>query len=461
MENNILFVSVTLPIIFGLIGCSPLKQYREVTNECSSNITDADKKCGTQAIQRVETAKGNSYQLGFIEFDDQGQLWDRDKQKKYVIDRINAAAESQDLVMVVFVHGWKHSAAPDDPNINTFRSVLADLADTELIMNKNTKAKPRNIFGVYLGWRGGSINIPFIEDLTFWDRKNTAHKVGHGGVTEVLSDLERIRNRKPKQGNSENRTKLAIIGHSFGGTVLNSALVQLQENRFVTSNDGGTEKLVRGFGDLVVFINPAFEATLFIPLSDMSAETKKYDTNQMPIMVILTSEADWATRYAFPAGRMLSTIFENNRVITRTNATIRKMESIDEYQANTTAAGHFTPYRTHTLNPIVDKEDRKFATQHTDLDTQVQNLLNASESWHNDTPGSKIGFGEVTLERTASSAGRNPYIVAYVDKNLIKDHDDIADPRVVEFIKQLLLLSSHDTEDVNKVREALKLKRSN
>ena len=33
--------------------------------------------CETHAIQSIPTKNGNRYLLGFIEFDDQGQLWDR------------------------------------------------------------------------------------------------------------------------------------------------------------------------------------------------------------------------------------------------------------------------------------------------------------------------------------------------------------------------------------------------
>ena len=57
------------------------------------------------------------------------------------------------------------------------------------------------------------------------------------------------------------------------------------------------------------------------------------------------------------------------------------------------------------------------------------------------------------LERTETSAGRNPYLVTYVDKDLIRDHNDIADWRVINFLKQLILLSSQRPEDVQKIME--------
>ena len=71
----------------------------------------------------MPAADGASYLLGFVEFDDQGQIWDR-KQMWAVIDSLNAEAAEKDLLMVVFAHGWKHSAAAGDGNIETFRKVL-------------------------------------------------------------------------------------------------------------------------------------------------------------------------------------------------------------------------------------------------------------------------------------------------------------------------------------------------
>lgn len=446
-----------IPALFGIVGCAPFQQYRTVQNDdCVCNVKDADAKCGTNMVQHINTEGGNAFQLGFIEFDDQGQLWDRDRQKNHVIGTISKISESQDLLMVVFVHGWKHSAAPDDGNINTFRDVLSDLTDAEAAMSKLKGVQARAVFGVYLGWRGESIAIPLVDNVTFWDRKNTAHKVGNGGVTEVLSELERIRDKQPDRGRDGNRTKLAVIGHSFGGAVVFSALSQIMENRLVASKHGLQENRIKGFGDMVVLINPAFEATRYTPLADMSTEVKTYDGQQLPILAILTSEADWATKYAFKIGRYLSTGFEANRVMTRYNPTTDLSEQVNQKQASVTAVGHFANYQTHTLKPISGQEIRVLDAPRIDVGRRVQYLLDASDSWQNDQPGGDIQFGQVLLHRNKTSAAHNPYLVAYVDKHLITDHNDIDDPRVVEFIKQLILLSSHSKADVDQARLMLK-----
>lgn len=431
-------------------GCASFKEYRTDYSLCAVNGAESAAQCDAHALQQVTNQDGTSYLLGFIEFDDQGQLWDR-KQMQAVVDKLYADVGARDLLMVVFVHGWKHSAAPGDTNIETFRKVLANVARAEAQQSRLAGVPARQVAGVYLGWRGGSLTLPWIENLTFWERKNTADKVGHGGVTEVLTRLELVKLDKDSTVQGGSRTKLAVVGHSFGGLVVNAALSQILEARFVrTVGPSGQATNAEGFGNLVVLINPAVEALAYAPLSDMSTERGSYFDNQLPVLVALTSEADWATRYAFPAGRRVSTLFEKTvPSIERFNGLTRKSESIDEDQANVAAVGHFEPYRTHRLYP---SEGSSTETPAQSPEATLGALRNTSLGWVQDKPGSKIDFSGVTLERSMSSPGRDPYLMVYVDGRLIKDHNDIDDPRIIEFIKQVILISTQTPEQASSVR---------
>lgn len=454
--------STTISLFAGIVAaalaltaCVTPEQYRTVYPEpCISNTPSPTPECETHALQQFPSGNGGRYLLGFIEFDDQGQLWDR-KQMHDVVSRLAVEAGTRELLMVVFVHGWTHSAAPGDSNIATFRQALADLSDAETQLAKLTGAPPRQVAGVYLGWRGGSVSVPYVENLTFWERKSTAQKVGHGGVTEVLSRLEVIKQSKDSTMQGKSRTRLVVVGHSFGGAVVHTALAQLLESRFVeTTGPAGVQSDVAGFGNLVVLINPAFEANLFSPLSDMAAERGTYFEPQLPAVLVLTSEADWATRYAFPVGRRLSTFFEREATRERWNAVTRSKETIDEEDSNVTAVGHFKPYRTHRLYPVGLRKRAEIKSL--SAADSVQLFLRSAVGWMNDRPGSKIQFGEVMLERTAASAGRNPYLVTYVDERLITGHNDIDDPRIIEFVKQLILISSQSPEQTNEIQRALR-----
>jgi hypothetical protein len=437
-------------LCLGVTACAPSKQYRTHYDTCISAAPTPSPDCETHALQEFPVGDGANYLLGFIEIDDQGQLWHR-PQMQAVLGKLYEQTAGKDLLMVVFVHGWKHSAAPGDGNITTFRNVLAKLAEAEAYHSHDPKVPARQVVGIYIGWRGGSVTVPIIENLTFWDRKNTAQKVGYGGVTEVLSRLELVKADKDIMAGGGSNTRLVVVGHSFGGAVVNSALVQILESRFVrTVGPAGVQGDVAGFGNLVVLINPAFEALLFAPLSNMTTERGAYFDSQLPVLVELTSEADDATGIAFPIGRWFSTFFEESHPLTRHNATTKSDETIDEGKANVTALGHFPPYRTHWLYPA-DERTREEIPELSPA-ASVNSFIRSSAKWANDTPGSKIPFEGLILERTPESAGRNPYLLVRVDKRLIRDHNDIADSRVIEFVTQIILLSSQTPEQAQHIR---------
>lgn len=417
-----------------LSGCTAHKQYRTEYTRCTGDA----QACERHALHEVEHAAGPSYLLGIIEFDDQGQLWDR-AQMHAVIGAIEEEAATRELLIVTFIHGWKHDAAPGDPNLLTFRDVLAQLsaASAELARRGDT---PRRVVGVYLGWRGDSISVPLVKELTFWSRKSTAQKIGHGAVTEVLSRLEVVKATKNRMEQDED-TKLVVVGHSFGGAVAYTALAQVLANRFAhTTGPVGVQSTVAGFGDLVVLINPAFEAMLFASLSDMSTERGSYFFEQLPVLAVLTSEADDATRLAFPIGRWFSTLFERTQELSRTNAVTRAVETVSGARANRTAIGHFEPYRTHRLR-IADNAGPAGAAA-AGPRGMADRVESATDQWLNDQPGHTIRFGDLLLERTATSAGRNPYLVVRVDEEIIRDHNDVANPRLREFVEQLILVST-------------------
>lgn len=425
--------SIVKLLLVGILmaGCAPHRLYRTNPELCTSSNPEQD--CQAHFLQEYTPAETDeSYLLGFIEFDDQGQLHWRG-QMNLVLDKIGEVAAFQDLLIIAFVHGWKHSAAPMDGNIETLRHNLRALSALESELSRREGRAERKVVGVYMGWRGGSITLPVMKELTFWDRKNTAHKVGYGGVIEVLAKLEEIKKIKASIDAPDRMTRLVVIGHSFGGAVVYSALAQIMMNRFATTQGPvGLATTVEGFGDLVVLINPAFEALRFSTLSDMANERRSYFQAQLPVMAVLTSEADDATKRAFPLGRFFSTLFEKHREVQRQNGATKKDETIGQKRANITALGHFEPYKTHTLRQA----------QHPDSKTALELYVEASQSWENDQPGSVIRFDGSVLERTPNSVGRNPFLIIRVDKALIRDHNHIDDPKVTSFIRQLILIAS-------------------
>jgi hypothetical protein len=452
MKHSLTRIAPLLCLLL-LAGCAPFKQYRTQYDLCINPGSTFSAECNPNTLQQLPSVNGDAnYLLGFIEFDDQGQLWDR-KQMWAVMDKFATTSAQQDLLMVVFVHGWNHSAAPDDLILDKFRTVLAKLSESEALVSRQTGLPARKVAGLYLGWRGGSISSSYINGITFWERKNTAGKVGLGGVPEVLSRLEQLKQDKDSTMNGKSATRLAIIGHSFGAEIVHNALAPVLANRFVLSTGpAGQQSNAGGFGDLVVLINPAFESELFATLSNMSAERGLYFKSQLPVIAVLTSDADYATRFAFPLGRFFSTAFEEEHDAHRFNATTRQQETIAEGKANMIALGHFQPYETHKLYPsgIVKRNE----VQELAAIDIVRSALAVSNAWENDKPGSKIPLAGLILERGTNSAGRNPYLIIKAADELITEHNDIDDPRIIEFIKQLIIVSTQPGERKASVNKA-------
>jgi hypothetical protein len=79
--------------------------------------------------------------------------------------------------------------------------------------------------------------------------------VGHLGVTELLLKLEEIANVKNSLS-PPIKSRLVVVGHSFGGAVVYSATTQILASRFIDSRAGkGYVDTAKGFGDLVVLLN--------------------------------------------------------------------------------------------------------------------------------------------------------------------------------------------------------------
>lgn len=421
-----------------------------------------------QAIETVSAGQDN-YLLGFVELDDQGHLYCRN-QMTDVVDRIRTESADRDMLIVVFVHGWRHGNEPDDNNLTKFKVLLHGLVADEKARAQEDGKPPRRVAGVYVSWRGKSLTPYGLEYLTFWDRKNTAASVGHGDVTELLARLEQVKRDRDDLVRQDSATQLVIVGHSFGGLIVHTALSQIMVSRFVRTGGApvqygvpsrvdstpskGKAIQVQGFGSLVVLINPAFEAQLFSSLSDMSAEHANYARDQPPLVAVLTSEADTATGVFFPLGRRFSTVFENTIPMRRWNATTGQLESINESEAIITSVGHFVPYRTHRLYPRPGLAERKpdptlqiLSAAATGDAERIGETFSAAEDWREDHPGSRIFFRDVVLERTSNSAGRNPYLVVNVDKRIIADHNDLTDPALMSFIKDLVQLSTVPPEE--------------
>ena len=435
MAIHTLRILPLIALILILAGCSANELYRHDYNTCVY-VKPGD--CAANTLQASALDTAGEYHLGFVEYDDQGQLRDR-RQMQAVLDEYYKVASEEEVLLVAFVHGWHHSAKPEDQNVARFRDLLTKLSRYEAIGSTQQKRNRRKVLGLYIGWRGDSIDVEYLNALTFWERKNTAHKVGQQGVSEVLLRLEEIVNVRAamqQQPPPPTHSRLVVIGHSFGGAVVFTSLQNVLADRYLDSRRGkALQGDARGFGDLVLLLNPAFEALRFSTLYDISQQgCRRYFASQVPKLAILTSEADYATKYAFTIGRSLSTLFETHTDLERHYCTDQgsQQRMLAEGEADRTAVGHFEPFQTHRLNAISVQSERK-----KDFD-----LLQLKRSWAEQKHAATLDFEGAELIHLGTTRPLNPYLNVKVDKELIGGHNDIWRDPLVGFIRDLIVIST-------------------
>ncbi len=254
-----------------------------------------------------------TYDLAIVEFDDQGCCHDRTQMiglANYITDLHDNA---KDAIIIVFIHGWKHDARSDDDNLKDFRRVLEQTVYYEEVQAKNQTPpqSPRAVLGVFVGWRGMSLydNLKgWLENVTFWWRQQAGRRVAAGSVRELFGYLHQYRKSRKDRGG---RPLLVIVGHSFGGMIVYSALAQSLIEAAATPSG----RVTPSFANLVLLINPAIEAARYLPVQALVEERQSTQEAvlQPPVFVCATAKNDWATGLAFPLGNLYSRFTETTK----------------------------------------------------------------------------------------------------------------------------------------------------
>ena len=498
-----------------LAGCAPLQPWRVVepaaaydpAGPCNPSPPGT---AGNDAGGRVPEPCANrmredaqSYRLYFTEFDDQGWPFPgaAGRQAKVLFRDLEALLDQEPeskLSVVVFVHGWKHSAASDDNNVRAFRHLLVSLKQVEDLKGL---ACQRKVVGLYVGWRGSGLSLGDpIENLTFYSRKSAAQKVAQGSVRLVFSKLRALQdsanaewNRKvqaelatrlqataaarpaaqvasvegakgasalPPQppDTCQRRMRLSIAGHSFGGLIVYTALAQslikdlmeLRQAEDAAAGSGTSRPPLSREGDLVVVINPAIEATRYDPLHRAANDEPPLPHYHAPLFIAITSSDDQATGRAFPAGRQLDTLFE------RYPPDAKEAEK----SANLHAFGQADAYLSHDLEPVAPQDEaasacaawRQLALPLADrvaIEKRVGDAFErrlAAAGYDGGAAGvfprlfCSVGTIRLTPRVAAGSSGPNTPIWNVRTRDpIVKSHGDITNPMLIDVLRQLYM----------------------
>jgi hypothetical protein len=166
------------------------------------------------------------------------------------------------------------------------------------------------------------------------------------------------------------------------------------------------------------------------------------------VLSIFTSTGDWATHYAFPIGRFFSTIFEKNR------DALQKRAERDAVGWFPTFVTHDLLYNTNaeamaggnsTLNPATKQHELHDRDQ---LRASINNVHAQRAKWHpNNRTAATYYFDDSILQPRAHFRPGDPFLIVSVDKKIMKDHDDITNPVLINFLGEYILFCQSDVQE--------------
>jgi pimeloyl-ACP methyl ester carboxylesterase len=405
-------------------------------------------RADTSRCPMLQTSSPLRIPIAYVEIDEQGAFHYQDRDQ---VQRALAlvAEGTRPKYVVVFVHGWFHSAAKDDANVAAFKRALNYLQ----CIDDNAGEE---VVGIYIGWRGESWTLPVLRFATFWDRKNTSEEIGRGSLVEFLMRLEATVKPNPASLN-----KLMVIGHSFGASVVFNSIGQILLARFLLdaeklasveprpSHAQTKPGLVSGYGDLVVLVNPAIEATRIVPfftaLNDYTAKSPDLlSPAQPPRLVILSSQGDSATRRTFPIARAVATTLEsyqNAQVRTPYGQEIELRERYLDWQTMGNVEGLLThePLRKKSTAPWdgtcppAQPEWLKAAIEARKGEQRRMGERETGAGWSTVFDGTSIG-----LKHRGVTTPSNPLWLMAVGTELIPNHSGITESDIICFFNTIL-----------------------
>ncbi|MGN8092829.1 hypothetical protein [Methylobacterium sp. 22177] len=344
--------------------------------------------------------------------------WNRvSSQKPFGVEVDPDAPKDRPKLVVLFVHGWKHSANENDDNYKSF---------TELIKALRSKyGDQRYVVGIYIGWNGDANLGDALDNITFWAKKNNADRIAQSNaVTTITSAVGAIIRADPAK-----RDRFIAIGHSFGARLLFAATAPSLLAAAQMAHPGrpySTYKVFRGIADAVILLNPAFEASRYTAFDNLSRVEEAFSPEQPPLLVTLSTSADWPTRKAFPIGQWLGLARSSRELMT---------------------LGNYSPYRTHIFT-------ERHGSSCTDGDTTRSGEIDNLE------------IGPVCLIRInredkrvkagdnpAATSPYNPFMVARTGPEIMSGHGDIWNPKIRGWLVDLVALLEQEHSNILAVKD--------
>jgi pimeloyl-ACP methyl ester carboxylesterase len=212
------------------------------------------------------------------------------------------------------------------------------------------------------------------------------------------------------------------------------------------------ESLPSDQDDLVVLINPAFEASLYQQFEQNAA--RSYSPLQLPVFMVVSSDADSANKYLFPLGRLVGAI---GHLFIDSWEPEKVRKSISSYG----------PYQTHSL-----KANDTLPADSAGEDCGCSEGVGVTDKSRNDwldkllgevRSGQVVGrfamtgpqeFTLTTLTPLREHSPDSDFMTVRTDGETIKRHGDAFNAHVVNFILEYSTILKIKRESLNLIHDA-------
>lgn len=400
----------------------------------------------------------NRVYVAFVEFDRSGQLLiptsgatNQVAEAKRRLRQELDEKPSIPLLLVGYVHGWKHGANSGD--VIQFKRFVQHLGE---IGAGRPEGQRFRVMGVYFAWPGAPFGplktmscrhaqavgwtrplAPFLvlaEQLSVWNRWKVALAVGTRsedsqgpGLAEVIGELAAMVRSK------NDASRSVVIGHSMGGLILEKALIE----PWAFGRAADDEDKIP---DLVFTMNAAAPAILATREIDALAARPFLGR---PRFISITSTSDSATRFiAVPAlmlGQSLGWMGlaserrvqrEERDLVTRTTGHIETLRTHEFKKEGCANWSRPCEHRGWLLSRnLFGTGDEVFAY----LPSPKRKCGEADCSCNNCGTGGRctVGKWRMGLSERRGASDDCPYWIVWVGRDLIADHGDIWDTQAV------------------------------
>ena len=429
-----------------------------------------------QARSDEQKAAERRHVTAYIEFDEQGDFLDRNQ----LVDALKNIPMGPNRLIVFYAHGWQNNTRSAD--VAQFNALLAHLAHALNEKGESQgKVTPWQVYGIYLGWRGGVydpssiyppqpanqtctlealLNKPTAnpynllasapKQLTFWSRKDAAGRFAGAPLLEAINMISARARTMPAPAGHSLVTKTILIGHSFGAYVIEKTVLQSISTSPPAMATDQTSYITPP-ADLVILLNsaaPAIFAKEFIEFLKWHSVGR----DQPPFVISVSSEGDWATKDLFPAGTILGSAFDvgsyqgestyhganEKSFFTHTPGHTKYLASFDAYPTGKVPSDQFEsdyPYEWIFYRNLFPTDFAKTELSFLAWGGELAKTEAAAPAqlWQL-KPTRAMDPGQTPFNDT-------PYWLVRVPTNIIADHGDVWCPNSMNLLTSLIRLS--------------------